>query len=82
MEDSNMNYFKAGVNPEWVIIVDKPTKTVEVCVKVNPNAEYGDNSQRAVGRDINTYKRNSKQQVLDLIAAEGFIVPEEVEIPD
>lgn len=77
-----MNYFKAGVNPEWVLIVDKPTKTVEVCVKFNPGAEYGDNSQRAAGRDINTYKRNSKQEVLDLIASENLIVPEGVEIPD
>lgn len=77
-----MNRFKIGANPEWYVIVDNPTKTVEMCVKAMPNTNYSDNSQRALGRDIHTYKRNSKQEVLDLIASENLIVPEGVEIPE
>lgn len=82
MEDSDMNRFKIGANPEWYVIVDNPTKTVEVCVKAMPGVYYSDNSQRTLGRDIHTYKRNFYQEVLDLIANENLIVPEGVEIPE
>jgi hypothetical protein len=82
MEKQNMNIFKVDNTPEWVLIVDNPTKTVEMCTKVEPGSEYGDNSQRAVGRDINTYKLNSKAEVLDIMAQYSITNPNEIEIPD